>query len=227
MVKQSAIALSRWQSLLQRFRVEHMVAQQVFSDLTAAYSSPGRFYHTLAHIQQVLETIDLMRYAYSTLTRSPARNLAAIEFAAWFHDVIYDPKAKDNEEKSASYAADVLTSLRIPAETIDTAVSIILATKKHQAKENDIDCQIFVDADLSILGSSEAKYREYAQAIKQEYSWLSDAEYRAGRKQVFDNLLKRERIYFTEQMFVGLELKARQNIQEEIKYLSAGNINKI
>lgn len=196
-----------------------MIVQQVFSDLTAAYSNSGRFYHTLAHIQQILETIYMMNLQ--------APNLAALEFAAWFHDVIYDPKAKDNEEKSAAYAANVLTNLAIPAETIDRSVRIILATQKHQARENDIDCQIFLDADLSILGSSEAKYREYAQAIAQEYSWLSEVEYRSGRKQVLENFLKRERIYFTEQMFTRLEEKARQNIQEEIKYLSSGNSNKI
>ncbi|MCL1467884.1 hypothetical protein [Argonema galeatum] len=219
MVKQSAIAFSRWQSLLQPFRVEQSFAQLVFSDLTAAYSNSARFYHTLAHIQQILETIYMMNLQ--------APNLAALEFAAWFHDVIYDPKAKDNEEKSAAYAANVLTNLAIPAETIDRSVNIILATQKHQARENDFDCQIFLDADLSILGSSEAKYREYAQAIAQEYSWLSEGEYRSGRKQVLQNFLKRERIYFTEQIFTTLEDKARQNIQEEIKYLSSGNSNKI
>ncbi|MBD3562876.1 hypothetical protein H6S82_29135, partial [Planktothrix sp. FACHB-1355] len=65
------------------------------------------------------------------------------------------------------------------------------------------------------------------QAIRQEYSWLSDAEYRLGRKQVLAKFLQRERIYFTPQMFATLEVKARQNIQEEIKSLSEANGNKI
>ena len=219
MVKQSQIAFSRWQSLLQPFRVEPIAAYKLFFDLTAAYASTDRFYHNLAHIQQVLDTIDLMR--------SLSQNLAALEFAAWFHDVIYNPKAKDNEEKSAAYAADVLTDIVISPETIDSAVNLILTTKNHQAIENSIDSQIFLDADLSILGASETEYRNYAVAIRQEYYWLSEGEYRTGRKQVLEILLKRERIYFTEQMFTTLEEKARQNIQEEIKYLSSGNSNKI
>ncbi|MCL1472356.1 hypothetical protein [Argonema antarcticum] len=219
MVKQSQIAFSRWQSLLQPFRVAPIAAYKLFFDLTAAYASTDRFYHNLAHIQQVLDTIDLMR--------SQSQNFAALEFAAWFHDVIYDPKAKDNEEKSAAYAADVLTNIGISAETIDNAVNLILTTKTHQAIENSIDSQIFLDADLSILGAFETEYRNYAVAIRQEYSWLSEGEYRSGRKQVLQNFLKRERIYFTEQMFTALEEKARQNIQEEIKYLSSGNSNKI
>ncbi|MFB2924264.1 hypothetical protein [Aerosakkonema funiforme] len=219
MLNQIAIANSKWQSLLLPFQVEPTVSQKVFLDLTAAYTSTERFYHNLAHILQVIERVEMMR--------SHSQNFAALEFAAWFHDVIYDPKAKDNEEKSATYTADVLSSLAIPRETIDTAVNLILATQNHHPIANSIDSQIFLDADLSILGSFETEYRNYAQAIRQEYSWLSDAEYRLGRKQVLEKFLQRERIYFTEQMFATLEVKARQNIQEEIKSLLEANGNKI
>ncbi|MFB2967574.1 hypothetical protein ACE1CD_01250 [Aerosakkonema sp. BLCC-F183] len=219
MLSTIAIANSKWQLLLLPFEVESTVSQTVFQNLTAAYTSTDRFYHNLAHILQVIEKIEMMR--------SQTQNFAAVEFAAWFHDVIYDPKAKDNEEKSATYTADVLSSLAIPRETIDTAVNLILATKNHHPIANSIDSQIFLDADLSILGYSETEYRNYAQAIRQEYSWLSDTEYRLGRKQVLEKFLQRERIYFTEQMFAALEVKARQNMQEEIEYLSQGNINKM
>ena len=58
---QIAIARSQWESLLLPFQVDINVSQKIFFDLFIAYSSPNRFYHNLAHILQVLETIDLMR----------------------------------------------------------------------------------------------------------------------------------------------------------------------
>jgi predicted metal-dependent HD superfamily phosphohydrolase len=218
MTEDTAIALSNWQSLLQPFRVEPILSQKVFFDLATAYGSSDRLYHNLAHIQQVLQIIYGMR--------SHAQNPAALEFATWFHDVIYNPKANDNEEKSAEYAAKILQNLGISAKIIYTVNKLILITKNHQASQ-DIDSQILLDADLSILGASEADYGVYTQAIRQEYSWLSQSEYRLGRKQVLQKFLERERIYLTEPMFAALEIKARQNIQAEIRSLSEGNLKKI
>jgi len=213
---QEAIALSKWQSLLLPFAVESTVSKQIFCDLIFAYSSPDRYYHNLAHIQQVLETIEKMR--------SHSQNFPALQFATWFHDIIYDPKAKDNEEKSAAYAAKVLTNLGIPFSTVVIVTKLILTTKSHQIPaDSNMDSQIFLDADLSILGASQAKYQFYAMSIRKEYNWLSEPEYRTGRMQVLDKFSQRERIYYTQQMFDALELKARQNIQEEIKFLTAVN----
>ncbi len=90
-----------------------------------------------------------------------------------------------------------------------------------------MDSQIFLDADLSILGASPAKYQFYAMSIRKEYNWLSESDYRTGRKQVLEKFCQRERLYYTQQMFDALELKARHNIQEEIKFLTAVNDIKI
>jgi predicted metal-dependent HD superfamily phosphohydrolase len=79
-----------------------------------------------------------------------------------------------------------------------------------------------LDADLSILGKSEAEYQAYARAIRQEYSWVTTEEYQQGRKLFLQNLLQRERIYLTEEMFAVFEEKARQNMQEEI--ISIGSV---
>ncbi len=202
---------SSWETVLQPFKVEPSLKQKVFLDLVRAYSSVGRFYHTLEHIQHILEIIEQMR--------SLAVNFPTIQLAAWFHDVIYDSKAKDNEERSADYAVVSLTKLKIPSTTVERVRRLILSTKTHQTLLTDIDTQILLDSDLSILGSSEWKYRTYAQAIRKEYSWLSSELYRTGRKQVLLKFLQRERIYFTNQIFVKLEGRARENMQAELAVL--------
>ena len=202
----------RWQTLLQSFLTEPELGQKVFVDLVNTYSSVERSYHNLGHIHQVLETIEQ--------SQSLSVDFVALQFAGWFHDIIYDSKAKDNEEKSAEYAEAILSSLKIPKSTIAHVKDLILSTKSHQALFTDIDSHILLDADLTILGSSQSDYRAYARAIRQEYSWRPDAEYIVGRKGVLKSFLQRDRIYLTHKTFVSLEEKARQNLQSEVAALS-------
>src|SRR5215510_5718554 len=91
-----------WEQLLQPFGIEQARAQTAFTALVHAYGSPDRLYHTLDHIQAMLECIDMLR--------NYATDLPAIQLAAWFHDSIYDPHAADNEERSAHYAQNVLSN---------------------------------------------------------------------------------------------------------------------
>jgi len=206
--------------LLQPFQVSPRFSQKVFLDLVRAYSTVGRFYHTLEHIQLVLKVIEEIR-RQSTPQTLLVINLPAIQLAAWFHDVIYDSKSKDNEEKSAEYAAATLTRLGIPINTVECVKNLILHTKNHQAPSTDIDSQILLDADLAILGASELEYKTYAQGIRQEYAWVADELYRMIRIQVLQIFLQRERIYLTPQLFGKLEAKARLNLQAEIAALSS------
>ena len=206
---------SSWKTLLQPFRVEPELGYKVFLGLVNAYSGAERFYHNLGHIYQVLEIIEQMK--------SLSLNFQALQLAAWFHDVIYDPKAQDNEQKSAEYAEAALNSLQLPKDLIFRVINLIWDTKNHLASPTDIDSQILLDADLAILGSAEWKYQAYAEAIRQEYSWISDAEYRVGRKQVLHKFLQRERLYLTPYLFTKLEANARNNLRSEIIALSSLN----
>lgn len=203
---------TEWAALVGPYGVKELEAASAFAEIAAAYSGPGRFYHTLKHIWHVLETIRGLQ--------SMSQAWPAVQFAAWFHDVIYDSRAKDNEEKSAEYAQALLQRFGLPAEVINTTTRLILCTKAHRAELGDIDAQILLDADLAILGSDPASYQKYTQAIRQEYAWVPEPEYRTGRSAVLQNFLQRDRLYFTEQMFEALEAQARQNLEAEIKSLT-------
>lgn len=202
---------SRWQRLFVDFKVETTLTNQVFSEIVKLYSRNERYYHNLLHIQRVLDVANTLK--------SLAINFHAIEIAAWFHDVIYDPQANDNEEKSAKFASDSLISFNVPQTTINCVVSLILQTQNHHAPLENIDSQILLDADLSILGVEGLDYMAYARSIRQEYCWLSETEYQAGRKRVLRDFLERDRIYFTEKAFQMFELKARGNIIAELSTL--------
>ena len=197
-----------WCQLLQNFDINQTAIEKTFTQIVAAYSTPNRYYHNLEHINHVLEVIQTLE--------SQIEDLKTVQFAAWFHDIVYDTKAKDNEEKSAEYADEVLLSLSIPSDVIKNVKNLILATKNHQALNNDSDAQILQDADLAILSSNPNEYSKYTHAIRQEYIWIPEAEYITARKQILQNFLQRENIYFTKSIQQTKEKIARNNLETEI-----------
>jgi predicted metal-dependent HD superfamily phosphohydrolase len=186
------------------------LSERVFTRLIHAYSLADRYYHNLTHIDCVLTTIDRF---------DDLQDPRAVYLAAWFHDFVYDAQATDNEAESAIVARDLLTNLGESIATIDRVAQLILATHGHQIDSDDRDRCIFLDADLAILGADPLRYQAYQQAIRREYSWVSDIAYRAGRTQVLASFLQRDRLYYTELLFTELESIARLNIAQEITLL--------
>jgi predicted metal-dependent HD superfamily phosphohydrolase len=201
-----------WKRLWQPLGVDVRGRDRVLQELFQAYSQSDRYYHNLTHINKVLELV----YEWN----SSELDFSSLQFAAWFHDVIYNPKASDNEAKSTEYAAIELAEIGILQETIDRVIFLILCTQFHQAPKDDLEAQILLDADLAVLGSDPSDYQAYARAIRREYSWLSESEYRSGRTRVLEHFLQRDRLYFTDKYYARFERKARQNIQEELVALN-------
>lgn len=197
-----------WQSLLNNSL--HDSNDSIFRDLVAAYSQPHRYYHTLQHVYHVLQVVDQLQ--------SYTHDLQAVQFAAWFHDVIYDPRSQHNEENSAEVAIRVLRSLHIPAQTVTKTAQLILCTKSHQPGD-DPDAQVLMDADLAILGAERKLYWDYAIAIRQEYAWVPLPDYKIGRRQVLENFLQKTPLYSTPPMLAQSEPRVAGNLQSELQYL--------
>src|SRR5262245_12574149 len=113
----------QWNDLLRAWAVESTLADRTFEDVCRRYAEPGRFYHTLAHVQDVLATVECLG--------PNAEDLNAVSLAAWLHDVVYDSRASDNEERSAEHAERLCQELAIPAG--GRVASLILKTKTHDA----------------------------------------------------------------------------------------------
>lgn len=204
----------QWDELMAFYGAAPAVAGAVFGDLVDRYGENGRYYHTLRHIQNVLETIEMFS--------STAQDIRSIQLAAWFHDVIYDVHRSDNEAQSAVYAGKALRTIAIPTEVVAKVDSMIRATKHNLDCPADIDCQIMLDADLATFASDWATQEVIERAIRQEYAFVPDEAYREGRRHILHNFLKRERIYCTEMMYETHEAAARQNISRTIQMLCDG-----
>jgi predicted metal-dependent HD superfamily phosphohydrolase len=196
----------KWRDLLRTWDVDASLADRTFDEVQEHYAEPSRFYHTLDHIQSVLETVESLG--------GHSRNVNAVRLAAWLHDVVYDSRASDNEERSAAYAERLCEKLSIPEGRL--VADLIVATKTHDAG-GDADAHVLIDADLAILGTSESLYRIYARQIRQEYAWVPEPEYRMGRRRVLQHFLDRPRIFH---FLCSLEAPARRNIAAEIDRLA-------
>lgn len=198
-----------WSLLEAELGLDAGPAGEVFADVVARYGEPQRHYHTVAHLEAVLAMADALG------TGAPR---ADTRLAIWFHDVIYDPTAADNEDLSAALARRQLSRLGVGSATIAAVERMILATKTHRPSE-DPEADLLLDADLSVLGAPQPVYDRYAAAIRLEYAHVSDDAYRSGRAQVLESFLDRPRIYLTPAGAAQLDAPARVNLQRELATL--------
>ena len=178
-----------------------------WSELEVLYGAADRHYHTLDHVAACL-----------THLAGTERDHAPLRLALFYHDAVYDTHRHDNEEASARLAERRLEQMGAEAHLLETVVTLILATT-HRDEPAGPDAALLCDIDLATLGSSEPGYRAYAEAIRREYAWVPDEDYRAGRSRVLNSFLARDRIYHTEP-FHSLEAPARSNLERELATLT-------
>ena len=182
-----------------------LAAAQVFC--TPFYTQPERAYHNLDHVQAMLHALKTRR----VLT-------PALALAVWGHDLIYDPREHDNEERSADAFGAWLESQGADMGTVGKVRRLILATR-HNEPPTDQSAALLTDADLSILGAAAPAFWAYERAIRQEYGFVAWEAYQAGRSAVLQGFLERERIYSTPE-FAGLEAGARANMAAALDMLA-------
>ena len=203
---------TQWSQLSSPYGENPTVIETLLKSLVDNYSARNRAYHTLSHIQSLL--------TISESVRGKFQKYEAVCFAIWFHDVIYNTERSDNEEKSAEFAVEALTSLGVPETTIEIAREMVLATKHHRGVDLSWDAKAFLDLDTAILGAPEEIYKEYSRAIRKEYYWVPRPLYRRSRRTILKDFLNRAFIYHTEEFRAQYERQARRNIAEEISELS-------
>lgn len=200
-----------------------LIPEPLRAELAAAYAAPGRHYHDLRHVE-----------ALNGLAANCAEEIAdrdAVEAAIWFHDAVYDARRRDNEERSAALAEARLAG-RADAGRIARIAAMIRATAGHALPgglfSGDLadaaarhDCALFLDMDLSILGSPEADFDAYDAAVRREYDWVSDEQWRHGRRAVLAGFLARPAIYLTARFKASHETAARHNLARAIAQLDA------
>jgi predicted metal-dependent HD superfamily phosphohydrolase len=180
---------------------------QCWHKLHKCYNSKRRYYHNLRHIEAVLQLVQA--------TKDQWHNYPAAVLASYYHDAVYNVLKKDNELKSADMALAHLMKMGLPQADCSQCAALILATQ-HHTHSTDTDCNLFTDADLSILGSPPDSYQRYAEAIRREYALYPDLLYKPGRCKVLQHFLGMARIFKTAFFYERYEAQARANLTAEL-----------
>lgn len=192
-----------------------LIDDGIKAELTKLYQADDRHYHGIRHIEALLGLFAEYRAQFA--------DPDAVEAAIWFHDAVYDSRRKDNEALSAALATDKLKG-QIDVPRLARIVKMIEATATHEvpdfaeaAAKND--AALLLDMDLSILGTQPKTFDAYEDAVRREYGWVSDADWRAGRGAVLRNFLARPRIFHTDMFVSRFEAQARANMERSLAKL--------
>jgi predicted metal-dependent HD superfamily phosphohydrolase len=189
-----------------------LICEPVRAELICAYTATGRHYHDLRHIETLLGLAD----AHADLIA----DREALEAAIWFHDAVYDTRCRDNEERSAALAAARLARTT-DEDRIARIAAMIRATARHTVPDCAEaaargDCALFLDMDLAILGAPPAEFDAYEAAVRREYDWVSEPQWKLGRRTVLSQFLARPAIYATRHFQASHEAAARRNLARAI-----------
>jgi predicted metal-dependent HD superfamily phosphohydrolase len=185
--------------------------EPILDSVLQGWREPHRRYHGLDHLRDCLARLD----------ESPAagkdRDLA--EAALWYHDLIYQAGAADNEARSAARARADLRGGGAPEAVVDEVARLVQLTD-HAVPPADPLAALVCDVDLSILGRPAEEFEEYARRIREEYRQVPDSLWRAGRARVLASLLSRDPLFRTEHFQRHYETSARRNLRRALELLS-------
>ncbi|MFA5020963.1 MAG: N-methyl-D-aspartate receptor NMDAR2C subunit [Patescibacteria group bacterium] len=209
----------RWTTLCRRFYETYgyqLGAQNIIDRwwkvLDTRYSEPHRAYHTWDHIVACLREFDQVAHLFDY-------PLAA-ELALFFHDAIYDPTQKYNEQASAELLDAFCKDLGIA----NNASSLVKCTDHDPGRLTAMteDEKLVCAIDLAILGELNMRYVSYAYGIHEEYREVPIDIYRQKRADLLDGFLQRKRIFLPDFFYGKYERQARKNLSWEADALRQG-----
>jgi predicted metal-dependent HD superfamily phosphohydrolase len=189
-----------------------MLSDALIETIRDLHTGPERGYHGWSHPLALLK--------WHAEVADQCHDPLAVRCAILLHDAIYEPRATDNEARSAVLAAEMLADI-VPDETLARTVRLIEATAKHAIPDglpNDEreDMALFLDMDLSILGASDAAFDGYEAGVRHEYKDVPADLFRQGRAKILQGFLARDSLYFSDWGRTRFEEKARANLQRSI-----------
>jgi predicted metal-dependent HD superfamily phosphohydrolase len=202
----------------------------IYKVIEARYSEDHRSYHTLEHVEELLKLSSI----YELQLRDPV----AVNLSILFHDVVYDPRSKTNEEDSAELFLNLLGPF-LHEDLLEKVYNYIIATKSHAVLNSaDKDLQFFIDMDMSIVGVDPERYVAYARKIRKEYQFVPEHDYIVGRAAVLESFIGDTKdngsgscsgepsahIFATPEFRDKYEAQARRNIALECDTLKSGKL---
>lgn len=188
-------------------QVDDAHVTHVWDQITRGYSEPHRFYHSQRHILFCLKQFERVEDRLS--------DIAAVGLAIWFHDLILDPSANDNEAQSKQQF-ETLAKNHLPEKLIEKTSALIMLTC-HVDTPFNFDESCIQDIDLSTMGEDWDSFVRDVDDLRKEYSHLSDERFNDVTLNFYHDMLGREKIYTSDYFHEHCEQQARDNIKRYMR----------
>ena len=195
--------------------------EEWFDKIWTLHTESTRFYHTAVHLEELCH---LFQIVLENAPNKSSIDEAAIWYSIFFHDAIYNPQSKSNEEDSEKLWKEYARSVSIQ-DGLQTHVSdFILATKQHKvSSDHSSSLALFLDLDMAVLGKAEDAYLAYAALVRREYAFVPHETYCATRAKILREFLTKP-IYGSNFFREALEDRARTNLTAEVSLLDQQKI---
>ncbi|WP_342775376.1 HD domain-containing protein [Streptomyces tateyamensis] len=204
--------LARWNQVLTRCGAT-TDPEPAGRELLRRWAEPQRRYHTAEHLAAVLDRVDELA--------GHAADPDTVRLAAWFHDAVYKPDRSENEERSAELAVRALREAGLAEQRIAEVARLVRLTVSHHPEPGDRDGEVLCDADLAVLGGEPDRYAAYAAAVREEYAFVPEPDFRAGRAAILRQLLALPALYRTPTATARYTARARTNLAAELGSLES------
>lgn len=145
------------------------------------WNESHRSYHNLNHLNDLN---DMITKDYINGKIADTTLLEKLILTSLFHDIIYNPKVNDNEEKSAEFFHSLCLEKNNPI--ILEIKQAILDTKTHQG--TSLLSETFNKYDMNIVERDFDSLLEWEKGIFEEYKFAGDM-YKEGRIKFLESLL--------------------------------------
>ncbi len=150
------------------------IKDDFIKELPRKWNESHRFYHNENHLIEIINNIEKNPdFKYLNVYEKHALLLAA-----FFHDVIYDPKRNDNEDKSIEFFK---ASFKNDDPKMINTVCYLIETTKYRKKPLEKLANIFWKADNQKFMKGYDELIKNEQLIRKEYNHLSPKEYKEKR----------------------------------------------
>ncbi len=202
--------------------------EETWEILKFCYNKSDRHYHNFDHIRDMLNKFEKHKKSFE--------DPLAVELAIWFHDIIYNPLSKLNEDASADLAYSLIMKLDKP-QLAEKVRQLVMFTKwdsawnsdwfysnevyevKEYLSEASYDFLLLRDLDWSGLGASVKTYEINCKNLRAEVPFLNDLRYAEKRLAFLNVITVLPRRLYSTSVFEHLESKAKENIRKEVKHL--------
>lgn len=193
--------------------------------LLANYNDPHRYYHNINHIISSLNYYDTIKHKISI-----GLERLVMQFAIYYHDIIYIPEKGDefNIPESIRYAKNALANSKTTVgDSFSYAVAECIQATNHKYLINRPDKRKYLrpfesymsDIDLKNLSLTYVEFDVNNNNIRQEFNMFSTEEFNKGQVEFLKSILSLDKIYLNPE-FSFYENRARTNIESLIHKLS-------